>query len=377
MSDGSRAAPARSWVHTGLAQRARFGPGESERAGEVVREVGIRRAMLVTTPGRAASGEGSALRSRLGRLLVSVFDQVRSHVPTTAVEAAVRQAREEDVDGIVSFGGGSCADLGKAVCFFTEQQAGTPGVSYTDRPVVGHVAIPTTYSGAELTPFFGMTDQASGRKSGAGGPTTAPLAVVYDPALTLSTPPRVSAETGMNALAHGVECACSPTRSPEVEAVALAAVSRIATALPSVVGSPGDLEARAAMLEAAFLAGRCLHNAGMGVAHGLSQLVGGRTGIPHGLANAVMLPHAMSFNMDAVPDELERVGRALGDAGDPAGACEALRGRLGLPGRLSEVGVSEEDLDVVARMSQSSPAVMANPRPVSEEDARSILEAAW
>ena len=118
------------------------------------------------------------------------------------------------MDAVVSFGGGSCADLGKAVCFFVEQQAGVPGASYADRPVLAHIAIPTTYSGAELTPFFGMTDQATHRKSGAGGPTIAPLAAVYDPIVTLDTPVRVSAETGMNALAHGVEAACSPSSHP-------------------------------------------------------------------------------------------------------------------------------------------------------------------
>src|SRR5437868_10460363 len=109
-----------------------------------------------------------------------------------------------------------------------------------------------------------MTDDNTHRKSGAGGPTTAPIAVVYDPLLTLDTPPRVSAETGMNALAHGVECAYSPRRTPEAEAVALACVRRVASALPTVVDDPTDLEARTLMLEGAVLGGRCLQNASMG-----------------------------------------------------------------------------------------------------------------
>src|SRR5206468_10658155 len=128
---------------------------------------------------------------------------------------AVQLARRDAVDAVVSFGGGSCADLGKAVCFFVEQEAGTPGASYYDRPALPHVAIPTTYSGAELTPFFGMTDEAARRKTGAGGPTIAPVAVIYDPVAFIDLPVRPSAETAMNALAHGVECAYSPHRSPE------------------------------------------------------------------------------------------------------------------------------------------------------------------
>jgi maleylacetate reductase len=242
---------------------------------------------------------------------------------------------------------------------------------------VPHLSIPTTYSGAELTPFFGMTDPHTRQKQGAGGPTSAPVVAVYDPMLTLSTPGRVSAETGMNALAHCVEAAWSPARTPEAEAIALAGAATIHGALPAVVADLSDLQARTAMLEGACLAGRCLQNAGMGVHHGLSQLVGGRTGIPHGLANAILLAHCVRFNADAVPDSVRRIGTALGDGADAAGAVDRLRAGLGLPGRLSEAGVAEEDLEAVARLSQSNHNVARNPRPVSEADALGILRAAW
>jgi alcohol dehydrogenase class IV len=115
----------------------------------------------------------------------------------------------------------------------------------------------------------------------------------------------------------------------------------------------------------------------MGVHHGLAQLVGGRTGISHGLANAIILTHALGWNAGALPDEAWRIGSALGDPDDPAGAVDRLRERLGLPGRLSEVGVTDQDIDAVVRMSSASPSVRANPRPVEEEDARAILEAAF
>jgi maleylacetate reductase len=365
------------WTHTGYAQRIHFGLDAIDRAGDVVKEAGGRRALLVTTKGRLASVAGERLVAALGRALVSTFDGVRSHVPTTAVQSAVGQARAEDVDAIVSFGGGSCADLGKAVCFFVEQQAGVPGASYVDRPALAHVSIPTTYSGAELTPFFGMTDEATHRKTGAGGPTIAPLAAIYDPVVTLDTPVRVSAETGMNALAHGVECAYSPYRTPESEAIALACVRRIGATLPEVVDHPDDLAARTAMLEGAVLGGRCLQNSAMGVHHGLAQLIGGRTGIPHGLANAIILAHALRWNAEEVADEAWRIGSELGDPDDPAGAVDRLRERIGLPGQLSGAGVTVDDLEAVVRMSTASPSVRTNPRPVTEDDARAILEAAF
>ena len=365
------------WTHTGYAQRIHFGLDAIDRAGAVVKDVNGRRVMLVTTAGRRTSESGGRLVRALGRVLVSVFDGVTSHVPTTAVQAAVTQARSDDVDTVVSFGGGSCADLAKALCFFIEQQAGMPGTSYLDRPTIAHVAVPTTYSGAELTPFFGMTDPSARRKTGAGAPTLAPVAAIYDPVATLDTPPRVSAETGMNALAHGIECSYSPRRTPEAEVLGLACVERVASSLPDVVAEPGDIRARTRMLEGALLGGRCLQNASMGVHHGLAQLIGGRTGVPHGLANAILLSHALRFTAEAVPDQATRIGRALGDPSDPAGAVDRLRQRLGLPAGLSEVGVSEEDLEAVLRMASGNATIAANARPADDDQLRGILEAAF
>jgi len=366
-----------TWTHTGFAQQIRFGSGALDDVAGIAREAGGRRLLLVTNEGRLSSPDGERLSKALGRELTSTFAGVQSHVPAPAVQAAVQQARRDGVDAVVSFGGGSCADLAKAVCYFTEREAGTPGANWLDRPALPHVAIPTTYSGAELTPFFGMTDPATRRKSGGGGPTIAPVAAVYDPDLTVSTPGRVSAETGMNALAHCVECAYSSSRTPEAEAIALAGIRLIATWLPAVVDDPVDLVARTHMFEGAVLAGRALQNAAMGVHHGLAQLVGGRTGIAHGLANAIILAHAMRFNAETVGDDMRRIGEALGDADDPAAAVERLVARLGLPSGLSDSGVTDEDIEAVVRLSQSSPAVQMNPRSVSEDDARSILDAAF
>jgi len=363
------------WSHTALAQQLVFGSGSLDRLPQVLKTIGARKAMLVTTSGRLSSPDGERVVRLLGRNLETTFADVESHVPVPLVQQAVLQARRDAVDAVVSFGGGSCADLGKAVCFFLEQEAGMPGATHLDRPVLPHISIPTTYSGAELTPFFGMTDPATPQKQGAGGPTSAPVVAIYDPDLTASTPPRVRAEPGMNALAHCVEAAYSPQRTPEAEAIALAAARTIHTALPAVVADPDNGLALSAMLEGAALAGRCLLNAGMGVHHGLAQLVGGRTGIPHGLANAILLTHAIAFNAEAVPDEVGRLSGALG--ADAAAAVDGLRAGIGLPGRLSEVGVDEADLDAVARLSQSNANVGRNPRPVSEADALAILRAAY
>ena len=162
--------------------RSSSGAGRVARLPDLLRTLGARRALLVTTAGRLASPDGRAGRGA-PRPLARV-DVRRGHArtcPTPTVQAALLQARRDAIDAVVSFGGGSCADLGKAVCFFLEQEAGMPGASHIDRPAVAHLSIPTTYSGAELTPFFGMTDPATGQKQGAGGPTSAPLIVDLRP----------------------------------------------------------------------------------------------------------------------------------------------------------------------------------------------------
>ena len=131
------------------------------------------------------------------------------------------------------------------------------------------------------------------------------------------------------------------------------------------------------MLEAAVLGGRCLHNASVGLHHGLAQLIGGRTKMPHGLVNAILLAHTTRFTAPAVPHQAARVGTALGDPDDPDGAIDRLRERLGLPGSLSSAGMDDEDLEAVVRMAVGSPVVAGNPRPAAEDDIRGVLEAAW
>jgi maleylacetate reductase len=365
------------WTHTGYAQRLHFGANRAEKLGEIAKELGVRRILFVSTAGRAASDDGRRLVRLLGRTVVSVFDEVRSHLPATVVQHALGVARQESIDGIVSFGGGSCMDLGKAITYFTEQEAGTPGTTYADRPALRHIAIPTTYSGAECTPFFGMTDERTRTKTGGGGPTSAPMAIVYDPVLTVSTPARVSAETAFNALAHCAEVSYATNRTAEAEAICLAGAARIMAALPEVYDDPTDLTARTELLAGAALAGRALQNGWMGVHHGLAQLLGGRTGVAHGLANALILPHAIRFNASVVPEALLFLGAAVGDPSDPAGAIERLADRVGLPRHLQEVGVTLDDIDAIARLSQANNNIRNNPRPVSEDDVRAILAAAF
>ena len=164
MTDTPVSGPPTAWVHTGYAQQVHFGAGAVDRLGDVLKGLGARRAMLITTAGRFQSEEGARVRAAMGRIHASSFAEALAHVPTNVVRDAGLEARRDAIDAVVSFGGGSCADLAKAVVYFDEQESGTPGASYSDRPSLVHVSVPTTYSGAELTPFFGMTDPATKQK---------------------------------------------------------------------------------------------------------------------------------------------------------------------------------------------------------------------
>lgn len=359
-------APA-AWTHDAAAQRIVFGVGRVAELGEQLAALGASRALLVTTVGRAGSPDGARVAGALGAARAATFDGVTSHVPRPVVEAATALAAELHVDAVVSFGGGSCADAAKAVAHRLADGRGGAAPS--------HVAVPTTYSGAELTPFYGVTDPTTGSKAGGVRPDLAPRVAIHDAQLTLSTPVRVTAETGCNALAHCVEALWARDRTPEAAAVAEAGAASIARDLPAVVARPDDLAARSRLLAGAALAGRALQHAAMGVHHGLAQQVGARTGIPHGLANAVLLPHTIRFNVGSCPGALHALRRAWG-TDDPAGFVADLLATLGLPAHLADAGVTRADVEAVAATAPENRNVARNPVPVDRDAARRLLLAA-
>jgi alcohol dehydrogenase len=241
-----------------------------------------------------------------------------------------------------------------------------------------------------MTAVVGITqpDGAGGsRKVTHTDPGIAPRLVIYDPALTLDMPREVTAGTGVNALAHCIEAVYATRRNPLATAAALAGAGHIGHALPKCLAQGDNLAARAEMLLGAHLAGAALATVSMGLHHGLCHVLGGAAGVPHGVANAIILPHAMRFNLEAVTPELALIGRALGAAtpgdGDERAAEAALAGvsqllaGLGLPRRLREVNVTQADLPRLAALAAKSAAVRANPKPVTAAEAERIFEAAW
>ncbi len=379
--------------YTAYAQEVIFGAGSLVRLSEAIERFGWHRLMLCSSGSLRRDGTIAAVERALGNRLVAIYDQTLSHVPESQVNDAVELAGQYEVDAIIGLGGGSPLGMAKAVSFVLEERRGAerPRVfSPLAQPLVPVVAIPTTYAGSEMTPVNGVTRQVDGvaRKLTVSDAKITPKLVIYDPRLTLDLPPSLTASTGINALAHCIEALYSITRNPLSTAAALSGVHAIASALPRCYAAGDDLEARTRMLEGAFLAGSALAHVTMALHHGLCHVLGGTAGVPHGIANSIILPHAIRFNLDATAPQLVPAAGAMGVAlsdRSPGDAVEEMAqriydlvGSMHLPQRLRDVGVREADLPSLARLAFESRTVQSNPRPItSTAQVEEVLLAAW
>ncbi|WP_369275044.1 maleylacetate reductase [Streptomyces sp. R11] len=339
-----------------LPVRVVFRPGAAVSAtpGEVER-LGRRRVLVVC--GTRGSDTARAVADALGPACVGVHDRARMHVPVEVADVAVQAARAAGADGCVAVGGGSSIGLGKAIALRT----GLP-----------LIAVPSTYSGSEMTPVWGLTEH--GAKRTGRDPKVLPRSVVYDPELTLSLPVPLSVTSGINALAHAVEALYAPDTSPLVALMAEEGVRAMARALPAVAEDPTSSAARARALYGAWLCGSCLGATTMGLHHKLCHVLGGSFGLPHAETHTVVLPYVLAHNAPTAPDAAAAVARAL-DAADAPTALWQLAGRLGAPRSLAELGLAEADLAAAA--AQTAGSAYANPRPVTADGVLAVLRAAY
>lgn len=379
--------------YTSYAQEIIFGPGSLEQLDQALQRFPWSRLMLCSSKTLRRNGAITALEKVLGERLVASYEGIQPHVLDFQMAEASLLAYENEVDAIIGFGGGSCIGMAKAVSLAVEgkrtklpAQAAFP----TDQPLVPVIAIPTTYAGSEMTPTCGITHHVDGaaRKVTVTDAKVTPKLAIYDPLLTLSLSPVMTASTGINALAHCIEALYSITRNPLSTAAAISGVRAIMHALPRCYKDGNDVEARTEMLTGAFLAGRALSQVAMALHHGLCHVLGGTAGVPHGIANGVILPHAMGFNLKATASQLLPAAQAMGidatNRSQEAAVEEAIQriyemiGQMKLPQRLRDVGVQEADLSHLAQVGMQSRAIHNNPRPITEAaQLEAILRGAW
>ena len=309
-------------------------------------ELGIARPLVVTTARWAAVEVPGARR----------FEGVKPHAGVEAVQAAIGAATA--ADGVIGLGGGSAIDTAKAV----SAHHGIPLVS-----------VPTTYAGAEWTPYFGMRDEREGIKKGGAGAHLA--GIVYEPRLTLDLPREETVGTALNALAHCAEALYVDGRNEEGDRRAREGATLISGSLPAVVEDGTDLGPRKALLAGAMHAGAALGAAGLGLGHAMAQALGGRYGLPHGALNAICLPPALRFNQPVAAEAVESFGDAMG-AGDPIGRVEQLA-RLGGFRRLRDLGVQEADLPAVAEATAVRSGAKANPRKASPAEIEELFRSVY
>ena len=331
-----------------------FGAGRALTVRSRFDQLGVRRALVACT----LSGERryAAVVDALGDTCAGVFAGAQPHCPIDVASAALAQFRAQQCDAVVTIGGGSSIGLGKYIAVET----GAP-----------HIALPTTLSGSEMTPLFGIL--VDGEKRSRREPKALADTVIVDPSLALSLPLKETATTGMNALAHCIEALYVPAHNPVTDALAFQGVEALFEALRCLSKQPDDLPAREQAAFGAMIGGLLVGSVGIGMHHRICHVLGGRFGAPHGETNGVVLPHVLAFNAPAIPEALQALVRIMGTK--PAQALHELAAQLGAPLSLRALGIEAKALPEIAE--EALHHIDHNPRPIDRESVAGLLTRAW
>ena len=332
--------------------RVVFGAGACERIVQDIAALNVERVLVVSTPGRKASA--AAMFERLGARGVGVLAIARQHVPVEIVAEGRRELEKSGADAVLALGGGSAIGLAKALALSAP---------------VRLIAVPTTYSGSEMTPIYGMTD--GGVKKTGKDERVRPALVVYDPSLTAALPRDVTMTSLWNAMAHAVEALWSTTLDRATMLAAEEAVALLASSLSRLAGRLEDSEAREEALEGAYLAGLAFADAGGGLHHKLCHVLGGMFGLPHAATHAVLLPHVVRLQQSSQPQAMAAIARALRVV-DPVLGIADLARRTGVPLSLEKLGMPREGIEraVDALVASATP-------PVDPAALSAMLTEAW
>jgi aldehyde dehydrogenase (NAD+) len=344
------------------------------------------RAVLVTDQGIIDAGLAEKVKAILGDKLVGVFSDVPQDTGMEVVDKGAEYAKSVGADVVVSLGGGSVMDTAKGMCIIMTEGGNLrdfQGMQMLTRPQTPHITIPTTAgTGSEVSAGAVVLDKEQGQKILIWEYHILPKVAILDPRLTENLPAHLTASTGMDAMTHAVESFLSQQRNPISDAMALHAIRLTTKYLPVAVENPGDMLARGQMQIAALTAGWAFSNALLGLVHAMAHSLGAVCRVPHGLANGILLPHVMLFNLEEVPELMADIALAMGaapanmpaaDAGAEAvAAMHELTRKIGLPRSLKDVGVQDGQLLECAELALTDGSVVYNPRMVME--AQEVLE---
>lgn len=373
----------------------RFGAGLIDTLGAIARERISGNVLLVTDPGMVATGIVGRAVTAMGAADIEVtqFTKVEADPPEAIVLEAAQAARDCRASGVVSVGGGSSLDVAKLAALLAggaENLNDVYGVGNAKGPRLPLILVPTTAgTGSEVTPISIVTT-GTNEKMGVVSPVILPDIALLDPELTLGLPPHVTAATGIDAMVHAIEAyaSASPNNNPISRKLATEALSLMGRSIETAVHEGSNLDARSDMLLGSMMAGQAFANSPVAAVHALAYPIGGHFHVPHGLSNALVLPHVLRFNTKvahkpyaelapyAFPDLAKLEGQERAEA-----FCQALADlseRCGLPQKLRDVGIGEDVLPTLARdvMNQTR-LLVNNPREVTEKDALAIYRAAW
>ena len=361
------------------ATRIVFGTGALRTLPEELRRLRVTAVLLVTDAGLRRAGMVERVESVLTEsgVAVWVFDGVEANPSVETVNEALGWYRSRGCDGLVALGGGSPIDTAKAAGVLAANEGALQdfvGLNKFSRPLPPLIAVPTTVgTGSEATTFAVITDHAQRKKVVVGSRLLSPAVAVLDPELTMTLPSKLVASTGMDALTHAVESYITTMASDFTDALALHAVRLLSAHIEQAAGPQRDVRVMGHMLHGSCLAGMAFSYGRTALVHGMAHPLGAYYDVPHGVANAVLLPHVMRFNRPACGGRLADLARAMGlvpgfavEEGDAADAFVeglfALARRLGIPERLTDVGVTEEFIPQMAVDAAQSGNAQVNPR---------------
>ena len=345
----------REFVANSAQVRVSFGPGVRSQVGAEIERLGAKRALVLSTPHQADTA--LAFATEAGPRAAGVFTGAAMHTPVSVTEDAIKHVQEIDADCLVAVGGGSTTGLSKAIAY------------RTDLP---QIIVPTTYAGSEATPILGQTE--NNLKNTLKDPKVQPEVILYDAELVASLPVPMTVTSALNAIAHAAEGLYAQDRNPVSSALAVEGMRAFAAALPKVIASPDDLDARGETLYGAWLCGTVLGQVGMALHHKLCHTLGGTFDLPHAETHAIILPHAIAFNAAVVPELLAPVAEIF-EADGPGEALHIFSEKMGAPRRLSDLGLVEADLDKAAELATKN--AYWNPAEITCDGIRALLDAAF